>query len=183
MVRALLLLILLATASLGFSQGYKPKAGETVMKLTVQSRGEIYILLHTKQAPKATSRVIGLVNRRFYNDQKFFRVVKKPRPFLIQFGDPGSKTKPMSDKSLGSGGSGTKVAYEDSGFQNVVGAVGLATSENDKNSGDSQFYILLSDSRFLNGTATVFGKVVHGMDVVRKVKLGDKVTSVSIIRG
>ena len=183
MLRAILLVILLATASLGFSQGYKPKAGETVMKFIVQSRGEIFILLHTKEAPKATSHVIGLVNRRFYNDQKFFRVVKRPRPFLIQFGDPGSKTKQMSDKSLGEGGSGKKIPYEDSGFQNVVGAVGLATRENDKNSGDSQFYILLSPSRFLDGTATVFGKVVQGMDVVRKVVLGDKVTSVSIIRG
>lgn len=183
MFRALLLVILLAIASLGFSQGYKPKAGETVMKVTVQSRGDIYILLHTKQAPKATSQVIRLVNRRFYNDQKFHRVVTKPRPFLIQIGDPGSKTKPMSDSTLGKGGSGTKVAYEDSGFQNIVGAVGLATLDNDKNSGDSQFYILLSANRFLDGTATVFGKVVQGMDVVRKVALGDKVTSVSIIRG
>lgn len=183
MFRALLLVLLLVSASLGFSQDYKPKAGETVMKVTVQTRGDIFILMHTDKAPKATSHVIGLVNKRFYDNQKFFRVVKKPRPFFIQFGDPGSKTKPMGDKTLGEVGSGTRIAYEDSGFVNVVGAVGLATKENDKNSGDSQFYILLSDSRFLNGTATVFGKVVQGMDVVRKVVLGDKVTSVSIIRG
>ncbi|HXH62023.1 MAG TPA: peptidylprolyl isomerase [Fimbriimonadaceae bacterium] len=182
MLRYVMALTLLALGALAFSQ-YSPKAGETVMRLNLAGGGQIDILLHTKEAPKATAQVIGLAQRGFYDGQRFFRVVKKPRPFLIQFGDPGSKTKPMDDKTLGEGGSGSSVDYEDSGFPNVAGAVGLATKKDDKDSGDSQFYILLSDSRFLNGSATVFGKVVSSMADLNKIALGDKVTSVTIVRG
>ena len=180
--KVLALLTALALVATSMAQ-YRPKAGETVVRLTLQSNAQIDILLHTKEAPKATSQIISLVQKGFYNDQRFFRVVKEPRPFLVQFGDPGSKTKDMSDRSLGEGGSGTSVPFEDSGFPNVTGAVGLATRKGDKDSGDSQFYILLSDSRFLNGSATVFGRVVGGMDAVQKISLGDKVTSATIVRG
>ncbi len=182
MRRFLLVVVLAMLASLVFAQ-YKPKAGETVMRLTLESKSTIDILLYTKQAPKTTSHVIGLVERGFYNGQKFHKVVKDPRPFLVQIGDPASKTKPMDDKSLGTGGSGTRIPFEDSGFANVTGAVGLATQENDRDSGDSQFYILLANSRFLNGASTVFGQVVFGMDSVNKIAIGDKVTSATIVRG
>lgn len=182
MLRYLLALTLLALCAPVFSQ-YRPKAGETLMRLNLEGGAQIDILLHTKQAPKATAQVIGLAERGFYDSQRFFRVVKQPRPFLVQFGDPGSKNKPMDDKSLGEGGSGRSVDFEDSGFPNVAGAVGLATKRDDKNSGDSQFYILLTDSRFLNGSATVFGRVVSSMDAVNRIALGDKVTSVTIVRG
>jgi cyclophilin family peptidyl-prolyl cis-trans isomerase len=182
MKRTILVLLLVALAALGFGQ-YKPKAGETVMRMNLESGSTIDILLYTKEAPKATGHIISLVERKFYDGQRFFRVVKEPRPFLVQFGDPGSKTKAMDDKSLGTGGSGTRIAFEDTGFDNVTGAVGLATQNQDRDSGDSQFYILLANSRFLNGTATVFGKVVFGMDSVNKIALGDKVTSVAIVRG
>ena len=188
MLRTITLVITLAFASLLFAQGYTPKAGETVMKVSVQRAGDVYILLHTKEAPKTTQHIIGLVDRGFYDNQRFFRVVKEPRPFLVQFGDPGSKSKSMDDDSLGKGGSGKRIPYEETGFTNVVGAVGLATQQdangnNLKDSGDSQFYILLANSRFLNGSSTVFGKVVQGMDVVSRIKLGDQVTSVTILRG
>lgn len=181
-VRILAIVLVMALAA-GVLAQYRPKAGETVLRFTLESKAQIDILLYTKEAPKATAHVIGLAEKGFYDDQKFFRVVKEPRPFLVQFGDPGSKTKDMSDRSLGNGGSGARIPFEDSGKPNVVGAVGLATRQGDKDSGDSQFYILLADSRFLNGSATVFGGVVGGMDVVRSVKLGDRVASVAIVRG
>jgi cyclophilin family peptidyl-prolyl cis-trans isomerase len=174
--------VLLALTALSFGQ-YKPKQGETVMRMTLESGATVDILLYTKEAPKTTGHIIGLVEKKFYDNQRFFRVVKEPRPFLVQFGDPGSKTKAMDDRSLGTGGSGTRIPFEDTGFDNVTGAVGLATQNQDRDSGDSQFYILLANSRFLNGTATVFGKVVFGMDTVNRIALGDKVTSVAIVRG
>lgn len=182
MNRFILVLLLVAIAALSFGQ-YKPKPGETVMRMSLESGSTVDILLYTKEAPKTTTHIINLVEKKFYDGQKFFRVVKEPRPFLVQFGDPGSKTKAMDDKSLGTGGSGTRIAFEDSGFDNVTGAVGLATQNQDRDSGDSQFYILLANSRFLNGTATVFGKVVSDMAAVNRIALGDKVTSVAIVRG
>jgi cyclophilin family peptidyl-prolyl cis-trans isomerase len=178
----LILISILGLAVLGFGQSYTPKPGETVMRVNIESKGSIYIKLHTKEAPKATSQIISLVGQGFYNGQKVFRAEKTPRPFMIQMGDPNTKSKPVDDPTVGSGGSGNKVSFEDSGYPNEAGAVGLAAIPGDKNSGDSQFYILLSRARFLDGNYTVFGQVVAGMDVVRNVERGDRISSVTILR-
>lgn len=177
----LVLLVLSVVAALAIGQ-YSPKPGETVMKIAVEGRGNVFIKLHTKEAPKTTAQIIALANDKFYDGQKVFRAEKTPRPFMIQMGDPQTKTKDVDDPTIGSGGSGKKVAYEDSGFPNDEGAVGLAAIPGDRNSGDSQFYILLTRARFLDGNYTVFGQVVHGMDVVKKIERGDRITNVTIMR-
>lgn len=177
---ALILLALVAPLALG--QSYSPKPGETVMRLAIEGRGNVFIVLHTKQAPKTTSRIIALVNQGFYNDQRIFRAEKSPRPFMIQMGDPNTKSKGVDDPSVGSGGSGVKIAYEDSGFTSDEGAVGLATIPGDKNSGDSQFFILLGRARFLDGNYTIFGQVVAGMEIVKKLERGDKIVSAAILK-
>ncbi|MBL8066423.1 MAG: peptidylprolyl isomerase [Chthonomonadaceae bacterium] len=173
--RTFFLLLTVVLATLGW--------GQTKLVLDIENRGKVEIELYTNEAPKTTAQIIRLAQSGFYNGQKFFRVVKSPKPFLIQTGDPASKTKPANDPGLGSGGSGKSVPYEDSGHSNVEGAVGLSALPRDKNSGDSQFYILLGPAKFLDGSYTVFGRVVSGMDVVRAVELGDKVTSATIVRG
>ncbi len=182
-MRLLTLILIVCCSIASFGQAAKAKPGQTLLLLDIEGKGRISILLHTKEAPKTTAQIVRLAQSGFYNGQRFFKVVKQPREFLIQTGDPASRTADMKDASLGSGGSGTKVPYEDSGFPNVEGAVGLSTLPNDRDSGDSQFYILLGNAKFLDGNYTVFGQVLDGMDVVRAVTLGDKVTSASIIRG
>lgn len=182
-MRVLAILILSVLNLMAFGQSFKAAPGQTALVLDIEGRGQVVITLHTKEAPKTTAQIIKLAQQGFYNGQKFFKVVKQPKPFLIQTGDPASKSKPADDASLGSGGSGTRVPYENSGFPNVEGAVGLSTLPRDRDSGDSQFYVLLGPAKFLDGSYTVFGKVVSGMDVVRAVELGDKVTSATIVRG
>jgi len=182
LLSALLLLPAVVFARDGVRQGvaaYRPKAGETVLKLEIEGRGDVYILLHTKEAPKATTHVLGLAKSGFYDGQKFHRVENSPRPYLVQIGDPKSKTGDLS----GSGGSGAHIPFEESGFTNVAGAVGLARPVNNADGGDSQFYILLDRSSFLDGNYTVFGMVVGGMDVLRKVEKGDQVLRVTAIAG
>ncbi|MBS1706897.1 MAG: peptidylprolyl isomerase [Armatimonadetes bacterium] len=147
----------------------------------IEGRGRIVIELHTKEAPKASGHIADLAAKGFYDGQKFFRVVREPRPFLVQVGDPNSRNGKLDDPEMGKGGSGTKVPYEDSGFKHRRGAVGLAHLPDDKNSGDSQFYIMLADHGFLDGTYTVFGQVTEGLDVLDKIKLGDRVTKVSVV--
>jgi cyclophilin family peptidyl-prolyl cis-trans isomerase len=95
----------------------------------------------------------------------------------VQFGDPASRS---DVENAGSGGSGARIPFEDTGMPNVAGAVGLSTIPGEKNSGDSQFYILLGNARFLDGSYTVFGKVIDGMDVVNKIEKGDRVSKVTI---
>src|SRR5215475_9567626 len=134
-------LLLLLFAVLGFAQAqdYRPKAGETVMRLAVVGRGNIFIKLHTKEAPKTCEQIVRLVRSGFYDGQRFHKVFKSPRPFLVQIGDPTSRAGDL--QQVGNGGSGTTVEYEDSGFSNETGAVGLAAPPTNKNGGDCQFYM------------------------------------------
>lgn len=155
---------------------------QTTMTLSVKGKGDVVIELFTKEAPKTTAHIIELAEKGFYNGQKFFGTMKEPRPFMVKFGDPQTKTKPVKEVD-GTGGSGTRIAYENSGKQNVKGAVGLSTLPRDRDSGDSQFYILLDNKPFLDGSYTVFGRVTKGMDIVEGIEDGDQVTSVTISRG
>lgn len=148
------------------------------MVVQIEGRGSITIQLFTKEAPKTTAHIMRLARSGFYDGQRFHLVIKSPRPYRVQVGDPASRAGDLD--SVGQGGSGTKIAYEDSGKSNVEGAVGLSTVPGDKNSGDSQFYMLLGNARFLDGSYTVFGKVTEGMDVLKKVEKGDRVTKVTI---
>ena len=179
-MRTLLILwSLLAFVPFAMAQAYKPNKGETAIKLEIEGRGDVYILLHVKEAPKTTAHILELVKSNFYDGVRFHRVDNSPKPYLVQVGDPASKNGDLS----GNGGSSGHIAYEDSGFTNVEGAVGLARPVKDRDAGDSQFYMLLDRSSFLDGNYTVFGKVVSGMDVLKKVEKGDRILHVTSVTG
>lgn len=175
----LLILSLLPVVAVG--QNYDVKPGETVMKVVVAGRGNIFVHLFTKEAPKTTAHVIELVKSGFYDGQRFHHVVRSPRPFIAQIGDPASKTGNLDDPAMGSGGSGAKIPYEETNIPHDEGTVALASPPKDKDGGDSQFFFVLGSSRFLDGKHTVFGKVVEGLDVMRTLQKGDRVESITIL--
>lgn len=152
----------------------------TNLVLTVADKGKIVIRLYSEEAPLAVSAISKLAKEGFYDGQKFFKVVRQPRPFLIQFGDPQTKTKPLDSPTMGTGGTGRKIAYENSGYTHVRGAVGLSHLPEDKNTGDCQFYIMLGTYGFLDGNYTVFGQVTEGLDLLDKIEQGDQVTKVAL---
>lgn len=165
------------------SQTYTPKPGETIMQLQIEARGNVFIKLHTAEAPRTTAHIVRLVESGFYDGQRFFRVIRSPRPFLVQTGDPASRdASKLDDPSMGSGGSGSRIPYEPNRFTHEEGTVGLATLPKDRDSGDSQFYITLAPAKFLDGNYTIFGQVVSGMEVVRAIERGDKVVAARILR-
>ena len=182
-MRLLNSILLFVCVVAAFAQGYKPKAGETVLKVDIEGRGSYYVQLFTDKAPKTTEHILKLVQKKFYDGQRYHRVEKSPKPFLIQVGDPQSKSEPVDSDKMGKGGSGSKIAFEDTKRSNLAGMVGLAASPTDRNTGDSQFYVLLADSAFLDGNYTVFGRVVLGMDVVRQIERGDRVTAITVLNG
>lgn len=151
-------------------------AADATMRVTVEGRGTFTITLYTDKAPKTTAQIIRLAKSGFYDGQRFHIAIRSPKPYRIQVGDPASKSGDMS----GLGGSGATVPFEDTGLPNVAGAVGLSHVPDDKNSGDSQFYVLLGSARFLDGNYSVFGKVTEGMDVVDKIEKGDKIEKVVV---
>jgi len=171
----------MAILAAGFGQSSKKPQADTTIKVNVEGRGTIVIRMFTKEAPKACSHILGLVRQGFYDGQRFFRVTRSPRPFIAQAGDPASRNG-VDDPNIGSQGTGVRIPYEDSGHSNDKYAVGLAALvSRDRDSGDSQFYIVLGDgNNFLDGSYTVFGTVTEGKDVVDHLEKGDRITSVTV---
>lgn len=177
-------MIVLALSTMALGQTYSPKPGEKVMRVAIEGRGNLYIRLFTDKAPKTTAHIVSLAKQGFYDGQRFFRVVRQPRPFLVQIGDPQSRTKDLDSEEMGTAGSGARIAFEDSGVLNdKAGIVGLSHREGERDAGDSQFYILLAPSKFLDGNYTVFGQVVAGLDILNRIEKGDRVTAVTILGG
>lgn len=149
----------------------KNTQGENKMAkyVTIETdKGTIKAELYTEKAPITTKNFIDLANSGFYNGLTFHRVVAD---FVIQGGDP---------KGDGTGGSGKNIPLEiNKDLTHVEGALGMARSQ-DPNSASSQFYITLAPVHDLDGSYAVFGKVISGMEAVKKIQVGDKMNKVYI---
>jgi cyclophilin family peptidyl-prolyl cis-trans isomerase len=152
-----------------------PGAGPIVSVET--EKGTFEFETYPNEAPKTVKHIVALVNKRFYNGQRVHRVVPG---FVVQMGDPASRD--MTKKAQwGTGGSGTSIgAAEFSKTRtHVLGAVAMAHAE-DATEADSQFYVTLAPQPALDGKYVVFGKVISGMDAVRKIEVGDRIIRVTV---
>lgn len=128
-----------------------------------QSIGQIVLKFFPDVAPGHVNNFIKLSQEGFYNGTTFHRVIPG---FMIQGGDPNSKTPDRS--SHGMGGPGYKVKAEFNSTPHKRGIVSMARA-NDPDSAGSQFFICVSDANFLDWQYTVFGEVESGMDVADKI--------------
>ncbi len=127
------------------------------------NHGKITFNLLPDIAPETVRNFTKLAGSGFYDGTLFHRIIPG---FMIQGGDPNSK---QSDKSnWGTGGPGYVINAEFSPRSHLRGIVSMARST-DPNSAGSQFFIVITDSTFLNGEYTVFGQVIEGMDVADKI--------------
>lgn len=141
----------------------------------ITPKGEIDIELYPKDAPKTVENFATLAKNGYYNGLTFHRVVSG---FVIQGGDPN-----------GDGSGGTSIfgpTFEDELNPNtpsykagyLEGVVAMANRG--PNTNGSQFFIMLADNTSLPHAYTIFGKVTKGMDVVKQIQVGDKMTSVTV---
>ena len=125
------------------------------------SQGIIEVKLFEKIAPKACKNFMTLVEKHYYDGIIFHRIIKD---FMIQTGDP-TKT--------GAGGESCfKKPFEDEVHVDVVfGRPGiLAMANSGPNTNGSQFFITTVPTPWLNMNHTIFGEVISGMDVVKKIR-------------
>jgi peptidyl-prolyl cis-trans isomerase B (cyclophilin B) len=127
------------------------------------THGTIKLEFFEDKAPGHVKNFKDLVNKNFYDGTTFHRVIPG---FMIQGGDPNSKSDNRS--SHGSGGPGYSIDAEFNDVKHERGVLSMARSQ-DPNSAGSQFYICVKDSFFLDGQYTAFGKVIEGMDVADKI--------------
>lgn len=97
------------------------------------------------------------------------RIFHRVEDWVVQGGDP---------KGDGTGGGDQATELSESNF--AEGAVGIARGANIKISNADQFFICTTDCSFLNRQYTYFGRVTSGMDIVKKIKIGDKIDSIEI---
>ncbi len=145
-----------------------PDAGPVIVFETAKGKWEIET--YPNEAPKTVAHILALVRRNFYNGQRVHRVVPG---FVIQYGDPQSRDMTKKDR-WGTAGSGTPIGVAEFNPKrtHILGAVAMAHA-GDAKLADSQMYITLAPTPRLNGSYTVFGKVISGMDVVQKIEVND----------
>jgi peptidyl-prolyl cis-trans isomerase B (cyclophilin B) len=135
------------------------------------SKGIIVVALDASAAPRTVNNFVFLVNQGFYDGLTFHRVVPG---FVIQGGDP---------LGTGTGGPGYTVPAEIK-LPHVEGAIAMARLGDEQNpqraSSGSQFYITLAPTPNLDGAYTAFGHVTSGMDVVKKIQIGDVIQKIVI---
>ena len=125
--------------------------------------GTIAFKLLPDLAPETVRNFEKLARDGFYNGTLFHRVIPG---FMIQGGDPN--TKSGNKNTWGTGGPGHTIKAEFSSRSHHRGIVSMARSQ-DPNSAGSQFFIVTTDSTFLDRQYTVFGEVIEGMDVADKI--------------
>jgi cyclophilin family peptidyl-prolyl cis-trans isomerase len=123
--------------------------------------------LYDSATPQTVSNFKALVRRKFYNGMRFHRVFPD---LLVQTGDPKSRRGPT--ETSGTGGPGFTIPAE-IGLPLKKGAVATARLPDKINparaSNGSQFFIALREMPDLNGKYTVFGEVLEGWDVLKRI--------------
>ena len=140
---------------------------KAVATMTLEKGGTVKFRFYPNEAPNTAKRIAELVSQGFYNGIKFHRVIPG---FVAQAGDP---------TGTGGGGSGTKLKAEFNSHLHEEGIWSMARTA-DPNSADSQFFVMLGKAPHLDNQYTVFGKVVEGMENVKKIQQGDKIASFTI---
>ncbi len=118
--------------------------------------------LYPEIAPISVNNFISLIQKNFYDELLFHRVIKG---FMIQGGDP-------EGTGMGGPGYSIKGEFRQNGFENDLkhteGVLSMARSMQPDSAG-SQFFIMHKTSPHLDGAYAAFGKVIEGMDVVNRI--------------
>ena len=125
--------------------------------------GKIEMELFADKAPGHVKNFKDLAKKGFYDGTIFHRVIPG---FMIQGGDPNTKSDDRSTHGMGGPGYSIKAEFNDTPHKR--GILSMARSQN-PNSAGSQFFIVVKKSSFLDGKYTAFGKVLSGMAVADQI--------------
>ncbi|MFI3128714.1 MAG: peptidylprolyl isomerase [Bacillota bacterium] len=133
-----------------------------IVTIEIENFGTIKAELLPEIAPNTVNNFVSLVKKGYYDGIIFHRIIGG---FMLQGGDP-------TGTGMGGPGYAIKGEFNSNGFKNDLkhefGVLSMARSMM-KNSGGSQFFIMLDNHRHLDGEYAGFGKVIEGGDVVKKI--------------
>jgi len=129
-------------------------------------KGKLVIDLFAKDVPNTVNNFVFLAREGFYDGVKFHRVIAD---FMAQGGDP---------TGTGAGGPGYTFKDEFTVHKHGIGSLSMANAG--PNTNGSQFFITYAPQPHLNNHHSVFGQLIKGMDVLKKLTNGDVMTKVTI---
>lgn len=167
---------------LNYKPGFKPKtpdfnnpirfenlSGATDKSLaTIKTKkGDIVVQLMPYEAPGSVANFARLARERFFNNKNFHRVVPN---FVLQGGCSRGDGYGSLDYSIRSEFSLTR--YDDEGY------IGMASAGKDTEG--TQFFITHSPTPHLDGSYTIFGKIVKGMSVAHSITQSDVIEKIEM---
>ena len=135
------------------------------------NKGYMKVEFYEKDAPNTVANFVKLSKDGYYNGLKWHRVLPD---FVIQGGCPNG---------TGAGGPGYKIDCELDGNNQYHDRGVLSMAHAGRNTGGSQFFVCHSrnNTSHLDRNHTCFGKVIEGVDIVDKIRVGDTIDSIEII--
>lgn len=135
------------------------------------NKGEMKVTFYENDAPNTVANFVKLSKDGFYDGLTWHRVLPD---FVIQGGCP---------KGNGTGGPGYAIDCELDGENQYHDRGVLSMAHAGRNTGGSQFFVCHSrtNTAHLDRNHTCFGKVVEGLDVIDKIKVGDSIDKIEIL--
>ena len=138
-------------------------AGKHHVEIEVQDYGTIAVELDGDAAPITVQNFMDLANDGFYDGLTFHRIIAG---FMMQGGDPNGNGTGGSENTI-------KGEFSANGVENplshIRGAISMARAQDMDSASSPQFFIVQSDSTFLDGQYACFGYVTSGMDIVDQI--------------
>jgi len=133
-----------------------------IVTIEMESGDKIKLELYPEKAPNTVNNFIDLVDKEYYDETIFHRVIEG---FMIQGGDPDGT-------GTGGPGYGIKGEFSSNGFENDLkhsrGVISMARAQNPDSAG-SQFFIMHADSPHLDSQYAAFGEVIEGIEEVDRI--------------
>ena len=149
-----------AGSDISSSDDTKQLSGKHHVVIKVKKYGNIKVELDADTAPISVTNFVNLAKKGFYDGLTFHRIIDG---FMIQGGDPSGDGTGGSDETI-------KGEFSDNGVENNISHVrGTMARSSENDSASSQFFIVQSDSTYLDGQYAGFGTVTSGMDIVDKI--------------
>ena len=140
-----------------------------LVAMKIKDYGAIVMELYPEYAPNTVMNFMYLVSTGFYDNNTFHRLMKG---FVLQGGDP---------TGTGSGGPGYSIKGEfinnkflKNTLKHTTGIVSMARATSYDTAG-SQFFIMLGEAPHLDQNYAAFGRIIDGMDIIKKIESVEKV--------
>lgn len=152
----------------GIDWNYVSKIKKDLVVVVKTNKGEIHIQMLVNKSPGSVANFLKLIDKGYYKNNFFHRVVPN---FVIQCG---------CNRGDGWGGPDYTIRSELSDIGYREGYVGMASAGKDTEG--SQWFITHSPTPHLDGRYSIFGKVVKGLEVIHKIRRGDKISEITKLK-